>query len=425
MFQCGMSETEITPWLGLEIPGYLNIRKSTGIKDKLYARAVVFCEDEKTACLVAIDALDLERDDVLRIRNRANELTGIPADHIMVCLTHTHTGGPVVNCFVTKRNEEYINVLVNKAADAIALAFERRVPAKVGSGKGTVNHISFNRRYFMKDGSVKTNPGRRNPLVVKPAGPIDPDVTIMKILDANDTAIGAIVNFACHLDTVGGQEYCADYAGELSRILKSVYGQDFCCIFLNGLSGNINHIDIEREPSKSCHYKKMGEVLAGETIKTFPFIDCHDNTFVQVCSEVLKIPLRSVSEDDLQKARSIASDEAQNSNERVFALEFLEFGKYQNKDTDVEVQVIKVGNQCFTGYSGDVFVEYGLRIKQEAKDKVHFISSHTNGRNGYIPVKEAFAQGGYEVRTTRSNKLHLKAGDEITDVILKLINDSQ
>ena len=40
----------------------------------------------------------------------------------MVCLTHTHTGGPVVNCFGTKRDEAYISFLIEKAAEAVASA---------------------------------------------------------------------------------------------------------------------------------------------------------------------------------------------------------------------------------------------------------------------------------------------------------------
>ena len=422
MLQCGMSETDITPWLGLEIPGYLSIRNATGVKDKLFAKAVVFCNNDQTTGIVAIDALDLEREDVLRIRARANYLTGIPMENIMVCLTHTHTGGPVVNCFVTKRNETYIDFLVNKAADAISLAYENLVPAKVGSGNGMVGHIAFNRRYVMQDGSVKTNPGRMNPLIVKPVGPIDPDVMIMKIQDANDKLIGAIINFACHLDVVGGSEYCADYAGELSKILKSVYGKDFCCIFLTGLSGNINHIDTKGTLSRSSHYKKMGEVLAGETIKPMPFITCCEDVLVGARSKLLNMPLRTVQEEDVQKARQLVAQGDDQSNEKIFAQELLVFCQYQSKTTNVEVQVLKVGDMVFTGFPGDVFVEFGLRIKQGAPNQAHFISSHANGRNGYIPVREAFSQGGYEVRTTRSNKLHHAAGDEITATALEMIN---
>src|SRR5690554_5997301 len=131
-------------------------------------------------------------------------------------------------------------------------------PSKIGTGRGYVDNIAFNRRYFMKDGSVKTNPGVLNPNIDKPAGPIDPDVLVMKIEDMDGNILGAVVNFACHLDVVGGNEYCADYAGELSKTLKSFYGKDFITLFLTGLSGNINHINPnETIFRRNNHYKKM------------------------------------------------------------------------------------------------------------------------------------------------------------------------
>jgi neutral ceramidase len=423
MIRCGMSETDITPQLGLPIPGYLNARFADGIKDNLYAKAAVFRRDDETAALISIDALDFEAEDVKRIRERVYEITKIPEQNVMVCLTHTHTGGPVVNCFETKRDEAYISFLIEKAAEAVASADSKLKPVKLGFGKGKAENIAFNRRYVMKDGSVKTNPGRKNPNVQKPAGPVDPDLTMMIITDTDDRPLGAVVNFACHLDTVGGNEFCADYPGELSRILKAVYGKDFCTLFLNGFSGNINHLDIHAESKPDpYHYKKMGAVLAGEVIKTRPFIQCREDVSVKVKSKILPIPLRTVSEDEYQKAKELLASEDTPAIEKVFAEELLVFSQYKTKEIPVEIQVIQIGDAFITGFPGDIFTEFGLRIKEEKPGFVHFLSSHTNGRHGYIPVKEAFAQGGYEVRTTRSSKLAHEAGDIMTAAAIELFS---
>lgn len=429
MLKCGFSEVDITPWLGLNIPGYLNLRAATGIKDNLYAKAMVIGNENSITGLVSIDALDLELNDVERIRKRVHQITDIAEDSIMVCSTHTHTGGPVVNSFVTKRNEEYINHLVNKAADAVIIAYNKMKPARIGTGRGFVDDISFNRRYIMKDGSVKTNPGRLNPMVDRPAGPIDPDVAVIRVEDMEGSIIGAVVNFACHLDVVGGNEYSADYAGELSRLLKSVYGQKFVSLFLNGLSGNINHIDInsniDYRAKSPSHYKKMGRILAGETIKVLTNIDCRDNMLINPKKETLSIPLRKLSEEDLIKAQHEVDANNISKIDKVFANEILEFSKNKTDSADVEVQVLRIGNTTITGFPGDVFVEFGLHIKKESPFKYNLLSSHTNGRNGYIPTKEAFAQGGYEVKTTRSNKLTQEAGETITETALKIMTEME
>ncbi len=419
-----MSEVNITPWLGLNIPGYLNLREATGVKDDLYAKAIVFCDEDRFVGLVSIDALDLELVDVKRLRKRISLFTGIKEENIMVSLTHTHTGGPVVNCFVTKRDEEYVNYVVKKSADAVILAYNNMEPSKIGTGRGYVDNIAFNRRYFMKDGSVKTNPGVLNPNIDKPAGPIDPDVLVMKIEDMDGNILGAVVNFACHLDVVGGNEYCADYAGELSKTLKSFYGKDFITLFLTGLSGNINHINPnETIFRRNNHYKKMGRVLAGETIKVLSAITCNDGISINSKTHVLSIPLRTVSQEEIEKSKQTVNTETTNETDKVFANEILEFAKISECSTDVEIQVIRVGDTTITGFPGDVFVEFGLRVKEESQFKYNFTASHTNGRNGYIPVKEAFAQGGYEVRTTRSNKLSVDAGNILTETVLKTIQE--
>jgi hypothetical protein len=51
---------------------------------------------------------------------------------------------------------------------------------------------------------------------------------------------GAYVNFALHLDTVGGAEYSADYPYALSRTLREVKGPAFSPLFTIGCAGNIN-----------------------------------------------------------------------------------------------------------------------------------------------------------------------------------------
>lgn len=425
MINCGMSEVNITPKLGLNIPGYLNIRNATGVKDELFAKAMVFSDEKAITGLVAIDALDLELIDVKRIRSRICQLTDMKEENIMVCLTHAHTGGPVVNSFVSKRDEEYIRYLVNKASDAVILAYKKMQPVKIGSGKGFVDNISFNRRYYMKDGTLKTNPGKLNPMIDKPAGPIDEDVMVVKIEDLAGNILGAIVNFACHLDVVGGEEYSGDYPGELSNVLKSVYGENFVCLFLNGLSGDINHTDTNTSENPSdIHYKKMGQILAGETIKVLTSIN-YQSESIELGSEkqVLSIPSRIVTKEELANAQREIESESTSEIDKVFANEIVEFNKIKPGNIEVEAQVIKIGDAAIIGFPGDVFVKFALRIKKESKFKYNIVCSHTNGRNGYIPTREAFKQGGYEVRTSRSNKLAHEAGDTITDTILGLIKE--
>lgn len=181
MLKCGLSEVDITPVLGKYIPGYFHERLGTSIKDPLYARGWAVESEGISLIIISLDALVVMFEDAVEIKNRVSEFTGLPVDHVMVSATHTHTGGPADIFMEGNSDVEYRNLYVQKAADAGIMAYQTRKPACVGFGAGTENGISFNRRYYMKDGSIKTNPGVQSPDIVKAAGLIDPDVTVIRV----------------------------------------------------------------------------------------------------------------------------------------------------------------------------------------------------------------------------------------------------
>jgi len=223
MIRCGMSEVDITPPLGLPIPGYFRPRTATGVLDELCAKAMVVDDGNRKIAFVVVDAIALERAEVERIRRRVEQWTGIAPHHVMVSATHTHTGGPVYRQ-PPYDHEEYLSMVAQKAADAIVLADQRLRPAQIGFGREKVKGVSFNRGYFMKDGTLMTNPGVLNPDIVGPEGPVDDELAVIRVDDAQGNPIGAVINFALHLDTVGGNLYSADYPGHISRVLKATIG---------------------------------------------------------------------------------------------------------------------------------------------------------------------------------------------------------
>src|SRR5699024_7883648 len=101
--------------------------------------------------------------------------------------------------------------------------------------------ISFIRRYKMKDGSIRTNPGVGNPAIVEPIGNIDPTVGVIRIA-LDDGGEVLVVNFALHPDIIGGCGISADYPGHMRAAIKRQLPNSDV-IFLNGAAGDINHID--------------------------------------------------------------------------------------------------------------------------------------------------------------------------------------
>lgn len=437
MMRCGFFETVITPVLGSPMPGAGRERISEGIKDDLYAKAFVWeiCKPTSTyAAIVAVDAIDLARKEVERIRARIAAATDIPAEHITICATHSHTSGPTIRTsYVNAVDDAYLERLVEQAADAVILAYHKRVEARVGFGLGREDGISFQRRYEMRDGSIRTNPGIGNRDVVKAAGPIDSDVAVMRVDDLAGRPLGVLTNFACHPDVAGGLEYSGDYPGELSRTLKQLYGEQVVSLFMQGASGNINHVDVSGRISmdRGTHYQKMGRILAGEVMKTREKIkvcDDLDDPFqphLQMKRAFVPIRYRKPTPEVLSAARQLVeSMETANPLALNFAGQVLKLAERKEEQVDVEIQAWSFDETAFVFLPAEMFVEFGLKIKRESPFKLTIVTELSNGSaSGYICTQEAFKEGGYEPQLREYSRLQVEAGDLLVEHALRLLDE--
>jgi hypothetical protein len=163
---------------------------------------------------------------------------------------------------------DYPRELAEKIAGAIVEADKAAAPAELRVGSARQENLAFNRRYFMQDGTVGWNPGKKNPKIVRPAGPIDPEISILAIeLEPGHAGPDAILlSFALHADTVGGLEYSADYPHYLEDGLRSrLKAPGLFSVFGQGTSGDVNHVDVSTDRPQKGHEEaeRIGAALAG------------------------------------------------------------------------------------------------------------------------------------------------------------------
>lgn len=123
---------------------------------------------------------------------------------------HTHTGPCLVRDSADPLEREYYELVLRRAADAACYALADCKPARMGYGVGSAPNIAFIRRFRMKDGSVKTNPGVNNPDIVAPIGEVDERVNVLRF-DREGADSLVLVNFGDHPDTIGGELVSADW----------------------------------------------------------------------------------------------------------------------------------------------------------------------------------------------------------------------
>jgi hypothetical protein len=414
--RAGAAKVVITPPAGAPMAGYYYNRGADGVHDDLHAKAIVLDAGGEKAALVACDLAALPRDIAVEARKLIQQNSGIAPDRVMISATHTHTG-PVLVTGGTRYNLtgqmrdialQYAADLPRKIAEAVRLADAALKPARVRAGVGHEDALVFNRRFHMKDGSVGWNPGKMNPNIVRPAGPVDPDVAVVSIEAADGKAIATYVNYALHLDTVGGQEYSADFPYTLDRLLSEVRGRDSVTVFTIGCAGNVNHIDVStREPQKGHgEAARIGTILAAEVIQTLRRASGGEIQALRTRSEVITLPLAPVAESEIAPARATASRFGQPNAapflELVRAAKIVDIAERKGKPLEAEVQVIALGDQiAWVALPGEIFTELGMAIKRNSPFPHTIIAELANGSVGYVPDRKAYPQGAYEVVSAR------------------------
>ena len=427
----GVAEVKITPPLGIPLAGYYSPRGCEGVLADLCAKAMVLDDGQTSAAMVVCDLISLPRHTVLEARKLIEEKTKIPGDNVMISATHTHTG-PVLAQKLSRDPkgekatlvEKYTAELPAKIAEAVVEAQKRLVGVRVSHASGREDRLAFNRRFWMKDGTVGWNPGKHNPNTIRPVGPVDPEIGVVYCETADRKPLLTYVNYAMHPDTTGGLKCWPDYMGVLAARLSEYKGPEMLTIFANGTCGNLNHVNVQwsdrqHGPEEAI---RLGTILAGGVLKAYMDLKPASDLTLQVRHQVLELPLPKVTEEDVAQAKEIVKQGSKAKFlQQVQAYKALDVADRQGKPWEAEVQVIALGKDLvWVALPGEVFVELGLSIKAASRFKQTHIAELANGSFGYIPNCSAYAEGNYEAVSTRCAA---GSGEMLVTAAVRILNE--
>ncbi|HUF63755.1 MAG TPA: hypothetical protein VMN36_16885 [Verrucomicrobiales bacterium] len=412
----GAAQVRITPPIGVPLAGYYHARGAEAVHDDLYSRALVFERDGEKAALVSLDLISTRREWVEQARALIEDETGIPAGHVMISATHAHTGPvlPTSDPGDVERDEpdaaalDFSKALPQLIAQSVREAHARRQPVRVSAAVGREENLVFNRRFHMRDGSVGWNPGKGNPGILKPAGPVDPQVPVVHFETSQQRSLATYVNYAVHLDNVGGNQISADLPFALSDSLARVLGQDHVTLWTAGTCGDVNHVDVHWPIPQKGHANaaRMGIVLAGEVLRNWPRLAPASDGPLQVRQQIVELPLAPIDATEVEAAR-LTVREMRDSDpggfiKLVHAHKLLDVHSRKGKPLKGEVQVITLGDAlAWVSLPGEIFVQLGLDLKLDSPFQQTMITTLANGSLGYIPNRRAYPQGNYEVVSAR------------------------
>ena len=433
MLKCGFYEKEITPPIGSELPGQYALRVSTGVLDRLYAKAVAFEDGENLVALLALDAVDVPDWVCEAIQSRVADMIGLKDTNLVVCATHTHQGIPVGEAIGSHADKDFLRVVSRLAADCVVLAVKALKPCHLSFATGCVDGVSFVRDYILENGEVRTNPGRPPAKILRPYAENDPDLPVLFVRDEEQNMVGVIYGFACHQDCVGGKEFTGDYSSEVSRQMKSRYGQDVVSIYVAAACGDINHLDFMHNMARIPYYE-TGRRIAAEIMRLADG-PAEPLTKESVCAgkEYVSCKYRRASKDDIAIAEeSIRTGEkipramlaGTTYAELLLQYEHLRESEGQ-EERDLPVQVLQIGGVTLFAMPGEFYHAFGQQLKAGNPTGKTLVATLCNGAFGYLPTPEMFSTYVYPAQLCEGSKWAPESGGAITERAIEITRKLQ
>lgn len=428
MLKVGYGKCDITPKLGCYLQGHNKLRYAVMVHDKLFVRAVAF-ENDGLAVMLCYDLCGMNTKVSNGIREKVAAYVGCPVENVFLSCTHTHTGPNVVN-MSHDFDEEYVQVLTALSMHVAGLAKNDLVPAQMFIGAKEAKGISFCRRYLMKDGSARTNPGVGNPDILRPMNDPDFQVQVLKILREGARDL-ALVNFGCHADSiknVGGLDaISADWPGVTCNAVEGAL--DVECVVFNGPCGDVaqrNSMDPDDNAKAGWDRTVMlGRGVAAAVVAIYnAFMTPVPEGPIKAEVTCLNIPLKRPTEEELARSRDILEHEADyvggnmQKTTTLFEAKMLLAVAKTDGFAQAVVSAMRIGGFAAAGISGEPFCEIGKQIKAKSPYDAQFVLYLTNGSAGYFPMKDAFEYDGYEARTC---KFQPGVGELMVDNALEML----
>lgn len=449
--RAGAAASVITPPLGEPIVGGFTPFPAEHIHDELHARCLVLDDGKTKLALVVCDLLGLHRSVILEAKAHVERELAIPPSHVMISGTHTHSAtsvlGPNPRVYRSEIElSDYERFVARRIADGVRRAVNQLRPAEMAFGHVDVPDHVFNRRWFLKEGTmppnpfgrtdekVKMNPGAGNANLVEPAGPIDPRVSFVVLREPGGAFISLLSAYSLHyVGGVGRAHVSADYFGYYSKEMErrlAAAGQDppVVAMMANGTSGDINNIDFRNPRQRKEPYEQMRLVagdLAEKVSAALDGLEWKASATLDARLRELEVKWREVPDELLAWARETEAAAPRIGDKSVLPLAYA--GRVQrlaeaSPKTRLPVQVLRLGEVCVATTPCETFAETGLEFRERSPFGKSFVVELANGYYGYMPPPRHFELGGYET-WPGTNYIEPQASVKVMDALLEMATE--
>jgi neutral ceramidase len=427
VLRSGWCSVDITPPVGTPLAGFAaRAGVSVGIHDALRARVLVLEQEAgESVALVTADLLEVPTPMARAIRERIAATIGSGIDHVMVSTSHTHSGPALEGGMgsLGLASEHYQANLADQVAGAASAAWNRREPVRLCAGAGRIEGIGRNRRH--DDGL-----------------PVDPTVGVLRVLPAAGPGC-LFARYTCHAVVLGPDNLLisADYPGYAQRFVERSLGPGLDAMFANGAAGDVNTGHSADLSALGYHIpgrtferaERLGTMLGAEVVRAAQELQVEADPAIGATSREVSLPTKELpslreAEADLSRTTQALAALRRELGEAAWQadpplprlvkarvkelyarlllkrVEEREQGGAATegrREAAVEVQGIRLGGTVLIGVPFELFVEVGLSVQARSPRPRTWVVGYANGSLGYMPSRQAYAEGGYEVVSAR------------------------
>jgi len=399
-WKAGVASTVITPQQPMWMAGYAaRDRPSEGKVGDLRAKALAVEDAGGTRLvIVTMDLLGLSRSSRDWLEKESGRLYNLPPEGLLLNASHTHCG-PALHeerfsiygdsiCSLTpeqvQQSKQYLEELHQKLLRLVGGAIEAMAPARLSYSHARAG-FAMNRR-SKTEGGYQIQPN--------PDGPVDHDVPVLRVDNPDGTLRAVVFGYACHCTTLSFYEFCGDHAGFAQEYIEEAH-PGVTALFVAGCGADQN--PYPRGGPRTLEYcKEHGRALANgvETAlipRARPVAGPIRAAIDTVTLEFAEPPGRAQLETQIKSENKYERAHAQ-----VLLDELGQAGRIQTTYPYL-VQVVDFGDDLtMIALSGEVVVDYSLRLKAELADRTVWVAGYCNDVFGYLPSLRVLQEGGYE-----------------------------
>ena len=384
--KAGVSQVCITPARMVDLTGFWSrVQPATGVHDDLYARGLYLEDAGEKLLWLHCDLLGLDTDFVRRLRQRIARELGLRERQICVSATHTHSG-PATQCLRGCGNvdPQYMDELAGRLIDAARRAVAAPENVTLWFAEGCCR-LSIDRRWKWYNFTQHAH--------------VDHVLPVLALRRQDGGYLAVLTNYAMHNVAAGGGNrlVSADAAGAAAEMVRGQLPGRPVVLVTNGGAGNVNPPEFGND---FAAVGRVGAKLAAAVMDTLGHLQQCEHPAIASRMQPLRLPLIIPDREDVIWH---CMEMGKLSHQREFdewchsTLNLLEQGNVPG-DIEIDLQAVRIGPASFVAIPAEVFARMAADLRAACGQHT-YVAGYANGNIGYLPFREIFDEGGYEVDT--------------------------